>query len=272
MSSSEDITQRAFSHRPGAYLPTKQPTNRRSDGAEEQQPGKNIDKQAAEKRLGGKNDRADDPPSDDGSGVDWTDEIAMYDQYMMYHHDDYMKELLCYEKARAFLKGREVGGTARRFCVLDAKTEKVITFTPEWLEATGLAVEDVMKVNASRSGGIRHAVGDARHPAPPELLKFLEKPDDIFVPQKVTLSSSNRYGQRPAGPVLFQNLLAGALPNESRARVVKFPHQWHKKDGRAYTGYTAVSRLFCHNEDGTDVAAYLLELCTTEWLHTRCCW
>eukprot|EP00392_Amoebophrya_sp_AT5.2_P000260 g260.t1 len=206
--------------------------------------------------------------------MDCMDEIAMYQHSRMHHHDDYMKQLLCFEKACEFLKGREVEG-ARCFCVLDAKTEKIITVTPEWLEATGLAVEDVMKVNRSRRGGIRHAVADLsapRQPAPPELSKFLENPDDIFVPQKVTLSSSNGYGQGPAGPVLFQNLLAGTLPNESRARVVKFPHQWHKKDGYAYTGYTAVSRLLCHNEDGTDVAAYLLELCTTERLHTRCCW
>eukprot|EP00392_Amoebophrya_sp_AT5.2_P004377 g4385.t1 len=268
----------ASRHQPGAYQPTNEPTNRRSDGAQEQQRGY-IDKQAAEKRSGGKDDRADDPPSDDGSGVDLMDEIAekvlngyyegllsdfsmaagdsdfSLDKLWLYH-DDYMRKLLCCEKACAFLKGKAVKG--RRFCVLDAKTENIIGVTPEWLEAAGLAVEDVMKANGRKwphiGEGLRRAVADLsapRQPRPPELSKFLEKPDDIFVPQKVTRSSSNGYGQG-SGPVLFQNLLAGTLPKDSRARVAKFSLQWHKKDGRTYTGYTAVSRLFCHNEDGTD--------------------
>eukprot|EP00392_Amoebophrya_sp_AT5.2_P003129 g3134.t1 len=176
------------------------------------------------------------------------------------------KWLLCSE-AIAFLK--EVG-EGRRFCILDAKTENIIAANPDWLEATGLSLGDVATANASSGSGIRQAVTGGgllsvgQH-APPELKKFLEKPDDIFVPQKVTESSIKGF-VRP-GPVLFQNLHAGALPNEANAPVVPFPYQWHKEDNCAYTGYTAIWRLFSRDKDGTDVLAYLLELRSTEKLY-----
>eukprot|EP00392_Amoebophrya_sp_AT5.2_P005977 g5987.t1 len=184
--------------------------------------------------------------------------LAAADIDRILHAED--TKCLLAAKALAFLtREQAVGGGGRRFCVLDAKTQNIIGAAPEWYEATGLTVDDVIEANASSESGISRAVAGPFHcqPAPPELLKFLKKPGDVFVPKKVTKSSIN--GQKH-GPVFFWNRLAGALPNESRAPVVKFPYQWHKKDGCAYTGYTAVSRLFCRNEDGTDVLAYLLEL------------
>eukprot|EP00392_Amoebophrya_sp_AT5.2_P012555 g12662.t1 len=154
--------------------------------------------------------------------------------------------------------------------------QNIIAATPAWLEATGLTWNDIKAANASGGSGIRRAVanwdprgrGDPAETAggggvgqrapPPELLKFLDKPDDILVPQKVTQSSLTDLGLRP-GLVLFQNL-AAALPQ----KTIEFSDQWHEKGGYTYTGFTAVSRMFFHKKDGTDVAAYLLNLRKTE--------
>eukprot|EP00392_Amoebophrya_sp_AT5.2_P002022 g2027.t1 len=83
---------------------------------------------------------------------------------------------------------------------------------------------------------------------------------NLLALRKVTQSpTSDDLGIRP-GQVLFQNLAAALDPALTGAPVVKFLYQWHKKGGYAYIGFTAVSRLFVYDKDGTDLIEEVVAL------------
>eukprot|EP00392_Amoebophrya_sp_AT5.2_P010907 g10974.t1 len=148
----------------------------------------------------------------------------------------------------------------RPFCVIDAKTARVIGLNAAYKQKAGLLEADQVVGKPIQEVV---AAGSAARPNK-ELKDFLESPSDTFHGRAVQLGNKDQENPEAATTTtssaiyVYTNASAG---RDETGTVIPFPDQIDWASRTFYTGHVRVHRFASEDKAGRIVKAFLMELC-----------